>query len=69
MPKSKEVFCFGVNIGLDFNNGTSVAITQGAMVMGEGCSVISDGFKKIRKCSSFEVNSSILLSANPLIAF
>ncbi|PNQ72408.1 hypothetical protein C1T31_11470 [Hanstruepera neustonica] len=33
---------FGSNAGLDFNSGTAVAITDGALNTNEGCSTISD---------------------------
>ena len=37
-----NVWYFGENAGLDFNSGTPVALTNGALVTNEGCASISD---------------------------
>ena len=40
--KEGNIWYFGNGAGLDFNSGTPVALTNGVMNTGEGCSVISD---------------------------
>lgn len=40
--KEANNWFFGVNAGLDFNSGSPVAVTTGAMNISEGCSSISD---------------------------
>ncbi len=37
-----NIWYFGSYAGLDFNNGTPVALTDGAMDAGRGCATISD---------------------------
>ncbi len=40
--KQAAIWYFGENAGLDFNSGSPIAIHDGKMVTGEGCSTISD---------------------------
>lgn len=40
--KEAAIWYFGRNAGIDFNSGTPVALTDGALFTDEGCSTISD---------------------------
>ena len=40
--KEGNIWYFGGNAGIDFNSGTPVALTDGALFTGEGCATISD---------------------------
>ncbi|MDQ3191834.1 MAG: gliding motility-associated C-terminal domain-containing protein [Bacteroidota bacterium] len=40
--KENNYWYFGNNAGLDFNNGTPVALTDGELITNEGCATVSD---------------------------
>ena len=45
--KEGNIWYFGINAGVDFNSGTPVALTDGALNTQEGCSAISDEMGKL----------------------
>lgn len=66
-----NVWYFGENAGLDFNNGAPVAITNGQLVTDEGCATISNATGQLLFYTDgvtvYNRNHSIMLNGTGLL--